>query len=275
LRAKLWGTRGSIAVAGPDTIRYGGDTSAVELRCVGDRLFILDGGSGIRALGVAPDTRRIDILLSHLHMDHVQGLPFFAPLLDPEFEVHIWGPASTTRTLRQRIARYLSPPLFPVRVRDLANVRFHDVTPGEFEIDGIQIVADLISHPGATLGYRLTEGSSSLAYMSDHEPSMGRAEIPTKPEWTSGFGLAEGADVLIHDAQYSDEEYASRVGWGHSSTSHLAAFTAMAKPGRLVTFHHDPAHTDDDLDVLPEALASKMTSDSELVPGTPGLVIDV
>lgn len=275
MRAKLWGTRGSIAVAGPDTIRYGGDTSAVELLCSGDRLLILDGGSGIRALEVAPDTRRIDILLSHLHMDHVQGLPFFAPLLDPDFEVHVWGPASTTRTLRQRIARYLSPPLFPVRVRDLANVMFHDVAPGEFEIDEIRVVADLISHPGATLGYRLTDDSSTLAYMSDHEPSMGRPEIPKRPEWTSGFALAEGADVLIHDAQYSDEEYVSRVGWGHSSTSHLAAFTEMAQPKRLVTFHHDPAHTDDDLDVLHEALGSKMTSETELVAGTPGLVIDV
>lgn len=275
MRVKLWGTRGSIAVSGPDTIRYGGDTSAVELQCSGNKMMILDGGSGIRALDVPPDTRRIDILLSHLHMDHVQGLPFFAPLLDPDFEVHVWGPASTTRTLRQRIARYLSPPLFPVRVRDLANVTFHDVTPGEFEIDGTRVVADLISHPGATLGYRLTENSSSLAYMPDHEPSMGQPEIPTQPEWTSGFALAEGADVLIHDAQYSDEEYESRVGWGHSSTSHLAAFVGMAGPGRLVTFHHDPAHTDEDLDILHESLASKVTSETELVPGSPGLVVEV
>lgn len=275
MRVKLWGTRGSIAVSGPDTIRYGGDTSAVELRCMGDRVLILDGGSGIRALDVAPENKRIDILLSHLHMDHVQGLPFFAPLLDPDVEVHVWGPASTTRTLRQRIARYLSPPLFPVRVRDLANVAFHDVTPGEFEIAGIRVEADLISHPGATLGYRLTENSSSLAYMPDHEPSMGQREIPTKPEWTSGFALADGVDVLIHDAQYDDEEYESRVGWGHSSSSHLAAFTGMAAPGRLVTFHHDPAHTDGDLDVLHQSLASKMSGDTELVPGTPGLVVDL
>ena len=275
MRVKLWGTRGSIAVSGPDTIRYGGDTSAVELRCLGDHLLILDGGSGIRALEVAPETRRVDILLSHLHMDHVQGLPFFAPLLDPDVEVHVWGPASTTRTLRQRIARYLSPPLFPVRVRDLANVSFHDVTPGEFEIDGTKIAADLISHPGATLGYRLTENSSTLAYMPDHEPSMGRPEIPTKPEWTSGFALAEGVDVLIHDAQYTDEEYESRVGWGHSSTSHLAAFVSMTRPGRLVSFHHDPAHTDDDLDLLHESLASEIGPETELVPGTPGLVVDV
>lgn len=275
MRVKLWGTRGSIAVSGPDTIRYGGDTSAVELRCLGDHLLILDGGSGIRALEVAPDTRRIDILLSHLHMDHVQGLPFFAPMLDPDVEVHVWGPSSTTRTLRQRIARYLSPPLFPVRVRDLANVAFHDVTPGEFQIDDLRITADLISHPGATLGYRLTEDSSTLAYLPDHEPSMGLPQIPTNPEWTSGFVLAEGVDVLIHDAQYTDEEYISRVGWGHSSIAHLAAFAAMTQPGKLVTFHHDPSHTDEDLDKLHEALRASLPDDIELVAGTPGLVVEV
>ena len=275
MRVKLWGTRGSIAVSGPDTIRYGGDTSAVELRCTGDRLLILDGGSGIRALDVGADTRRVDILLSHLHMDHVQGLPFFAPLLDPDVEVHVWGPASTTRTLRQRIARYLSPPLFPVRVRDLANVMFHDVTTGEFEIAGVRVTADLIAHPGATLGYRLSENSSTLAYMPDHEPSMGLPDLPSRPEWTSGYALAEGVDVLIHDAQYNDDEYASRVGWGHSSTSHLAAFADMTAPRKLVTFHHDPAHTDDDLDTLHEVLASKLKREMELEPGTPGLVVDV
>lgn len=275
MRVKLWGTRGSIAVSGPDTIRYGGDTSAVEVRCASDRLLILDGGSGIRALDVAPETKRVDILLSHLHMDHVQGLPFFGPLLDPDVEVHVWGPASTTRSLRHRIARYLSPPLFPVRVRDLANVTFHDVAPGEFEIGAIRVEAALIAHPGATLGYRLTENSSTIAYMPDHEPSMGQSDLPNKPEWTSGYALAADVDVLIHDAQYDDDEYTSRIGWGHSSISHLAAFAQMTGPGRLVTFHHDPSHDDETLDELHESLASILDEGTGLVPGTPGLVVDV
>ena len=276
MRVRLWGTRGSIAVSGPGTLRYGGDTSAIELLCAGDRLIILDGGSGIRTLetGSLPH-ERIDILLSHLHMDHVQGLPFFPPLLDPEVEVHVWGPVSTTRTLRERIARYLSPPLFPIRVRDLGNVTFHDVVPGEFELGSIHITADLISHPGSTLGYRLSENGSVLTFMPDHEPALGHNGFPGDPQWTSGYALAEGADVLIHDAQYEDDEYTERVGWGHTSVSDLAEFVRMTSPGRLVSFHHDPGHDDQRLDALHERLDDRLAGCTELIPGTTGLVVDV
>lgn len=276
MRVRLWGTRGSLPVSGPNTVRYGGDTASVEVRDGEDRLLILDGGSGIRTLETdAQSTTRVDILLSHLHMDHVQGLPFFPPLLDPEVEVHLWGPVSTTRNLRDRIARYLSPPLFPVWVRDLVNVSFHDVLPGEFDLGSIRVTADLISHPGATLGYRLTEGDSVLTFLPDHEPALGNPDFPGSPAWTSGFALAEGADVLIHDAQYADAEYSERVGWGHCSVSHLAAFIEMTKPDRLVTFHHDPAHTDTDLDELHQTLQSRLSNRTELVPGVVGLVVDV
>ena len=276
MRARLWGTRGSIAVSGAGTLRYGGDTSAIELQCMGDRLVVLDGGSGIRALETGPmHHERIDILLSHLHMDHVQGLPFFPPLLDPEVEVHVWGPVSTTRTLRELIARYLSPPLFPIRVSELGNVSFHDVVPGEFELGSLRVTADLISHPGSTLGYRLSENGSVLTYMPDHEPALGHNGFPGDPRWTSGFALAEGADVLIHDAQYDDAEYSSRVGWGHTSVSHLAEFVRMTNPGRLVSFHHDPSHDDERLDALHEKLEDVMAGCAELIPGTVGLTLDV
>ncbi|HEX6220494.1 MAG TPA: MBL fold metallo-hydrolase [Acidimicrobiia bacterium] len=275
MRARLWGTRGSIAVSGPDTIRYGGDTSAVELLCGDGRTLILDGGSGIRALPISGDTRRVDILLSHLHMDHVQGLPFFPPLLDPDVEVHVWGPISTTRSLRQRIARYLSPPLFPVRVRDLANVDFHDVVPGDFEIGDISITAELVAHPGATLGYRLTEDSRVLTYIPDHEPALGNPAISESPTWTSGFSLAKEADVLIHDAQYDDAEYEDRIGWGHSSIAHLAGFARLTQPHRVISFHHDPGHTDADLDDLHSQLSEMLDGVAELVPGTAGLIVDV
>lgn len=276
MRVRLWGTRGSIAVSGPGTLRYGGDTSAIELLCAGDRLIVLDGGSGIRTLetGSLPH-ERIDILLSHLHMDHVQGLPFFPPLLDPEVEVHVWGPVSTTRSLRERIARYLSPPLFPIRVRDLGNVTFHDVVPGDFELGSIHVTADLISHPGSTLGYRLSENGSVLTYMPDHEPALGHNGFPGDPQWTSGYALAEGADVLIHDAQYDDDEYTERVGWGHTSVSDLAEFVRMTSPGRLVSFHHDPGHDDQRLDALHERLDNRLAGCTELIPGTTGLVVDV
>lgn len=275
MRARLWGTRGSIAAAGPGTVKYGGDTSSIEVTASSGAKLLLDAGSGARPLGVACERRdRIDILLSHLHMDHVQGLPFFAPLLDPGVEVHIWGPISTTRTLRERLSRYLSPPLFPVRVRDLPNVEFHDVVPGEFTIDSIRVTADLVTHPGATLGYRLTEDGASLTYIPDHEPAMGNGGFPDEPSWISGYSLAAGADVLIHDAQYTDEEYSMRVGWGHTSITHLAAFAELTSVARLVTFHHDPGHTDDMLDEFHAQLASLLDG-VELSAGTESLSIDL
>lgn len=274
MRLRLWGTRGSIAAGGPDTVRYGGDTSAIEVRTADGSLIMLDGGSGLRPVPAGEDTQRIDILLSHLHMDHVQGLPFFPPLLDPEFEVHVWGPVSTTRTLRERLARYLSPPLFPIRVRDLPNVIFHDVVPGTFHVGEVEVAADLICHPGSTLGYRLTEDDSVLAYLPDHEPAFGATSYPPKPEWMSGFSLADDVDVLVHDAQYDDTEYEGRVGWGHSSITHLAGFAEMVAPDRVVTFHHDPSHTDDMLDALHEQLED-MVKSSTVIPGMVGSTIEV
>lgn len=273
MRFRLWGTRGSIAVAGAETVRYGGDTAAVEVHCSGGRLVILDAGSGIRPIDAGAE--RVDILLSHLHMDHVQGLPFFPPLLDPDIAVHVWGPISTTRTLRERLSRYLSPPLFPIRVRDLANVTFHDVVPGKFDLGALEITADLISHPGSTLGYRLQEGDDVLAYLPDHEPALGNIALASTPGWVSGHRLAEGADVLIHDSQYTDEEYTTRVGWGHTAISHLASFTEQTAPRRLVSFHHDPGHTDAELDAIHSDLRALMPDGTELVPGTAGLQLDI
>lgn len=275
MKATLWGTRGSIASAGPDTIRYGGDTSSIELRTKTGRAVILDAGSAIRRLGIRlAGEERVDILLSHLHMDHVQGLPFFGPLLDPSVEVHIWGPISTTRTLRSRLSRYLSPPLFPVRVRELPNVVFHDVPPSSFEIDTLKISADLITHPGATLGYRISENGAVLSYLPDHEPALGCSTFPNEPDWTSGYELSAGAEVLIHDAQYTDAEYLDRVGWGHTCSSQLAIFAEMAAVKRLVTFHHDPAHSDDMLDEMHEDLRT-LTNGYDLVAGQAGLTIEI
>ena len=275
MRIKLWGTRGSIAASGPETVRYGGDTSAVEVRSTAGDMIVLDGGSGLRPIGAVEVPERIDILLSHLHMDHVQGLPFFAPMLDPEVEVHVWGPVSLSRTLRERLSRYLSPPLFPVRIRDLANVVLHDVIPGTFQIGNIEVRADLICHPGITLGYRLSENGSSLTYLPDHEPAFGEQRYPGPPDWTSGFDLASEADVLIHDAQYDDDEYETKVGWGHSSIGHLAEFAELTGVEKVVTFHHDPGHDDERLDALHERLEATIDGDIEVVRGTAGATLEL
>jgi phosphoribosyl 1,2-cyclic phosphodiesterase len=204
MKVTLWGTRGSLAHAGPDTIRYGGNTACVEVRGDDGGVLVLDAGTGIRRLGVSlpADVRRIDILLSHLHMDHIQGLGFFRPLFIPGMEVHIWGPPSTTHDMHARLSRYLSHPLFPVPIRELAcKLTLHDVPRGCFAIGAFDVYTDLVSHPGPTVGYRIGENRRSLAYLPDHEPALGVRDFPRVGQWTSGFAIANGVDVLIHDAQ--------------------------------------------------------------------------
>lgn len=271
MMVRLWGTRGSLASAGPETVRYGGNTASVEVRTE-DALLVLDAGTGVRRLGasLADYTGRIDLLLSHLHMDHLQGLGFFEPCFRPDVELHIWGPPSTTMDLRERLARYLSPPLFPVRLRDLGSrVSLHDVPLEPFTVGSLTISGQAVIHPGPTVGYRISGPAGVLAYIPDHEPALGAPSFPLAPEWTSGHELAAGADLLIHDAQYTEEEYAGRVGWGHSSIEQTWAFATQAQAKRLVTFHHDPGHDDDELDAIISDLDTR--DGPEVIGGREGL----
>lgn len=251
MQVTLWGTRGSIPAPGPETYRYGGNTSCVEIRGSEGTLLILDAGSGILRLGASlPDSlRRVDILLTHLHLDHILGLGFFGPLRDQDCQVHIWGPASTTFSLKEGLSRYLSPPLFPVFMRDLQSDPFlHAIAGNEFEIGEFRISSAPVVHYDPTLGFRIASSGASMAYLPDHEPALGVDDFPMSGEWTSGYALAEGVDLLIHDAQYTREEYQDRVGWGHSSIPDAYDFAAMTGVNHLVPFHHDPGHSDTDLD---------------------------
>ncbi|HEY1013866.1 MAG TPA: MBL fold metallo-hydrolase [Herpetosiphonaceae bacterium] len=252
MKITFWGTRGSLATPGPETSRYGGNTSCVEVRGADDTVLVLDAGTGIRRLGInlPKQLRRVDVLLSHLHMDHIQGLGFFGPLYNPNVEVHVWGPASTTLHLENRLSRYLSPPLFPIRLRDLpCKLVLHEV-PDSFQVGEFSINAEFVCHPGPTVGYRIAGPGGTLAYLPDHEPAMGLPQFPLSGDWTSGYSLAEGVDVLIHDAQYSSLEDPRHVGWGHSSVEQAIQFAMHTKIKHLVLFHHDPAHNDEVLDHL-------------------------
>ena len=272
MRVCLWGTRGSIASAGPDTVRYGGNTACAEVEGRDGTIVVLDAGTGVRRVGnTYKEPRRLDILLTHLHMDHIQGLGFFAPFFRRDFEVHVWGPPSTTQDLRTRLTRYLSPPLFPVRLRDVAaRLELHDAPMGRFEIGGLQVTAQTVIQPGQTLGYRISDGESTMTYLPDHEPALGAEGIPDRADWTSGHDLAAGADLVLHDAQYTTDEYEERVGWGHSRVTDAVDLAKLARAQRLVTFHHDPAHNDETLDEMLGVARARAGDALEVMPGREG-----
>jgi phosphoribosyl 1,2-cyclic phosphodiesterase len=250
---KIWGCRGSVPTPGPDTVTYGGNTSCVEVQLGGDEAVVLDAGTGIRALGldlVRRGTRRIHLFLTHLHLDHVEGLRFFAPLWDESVSLDIWGPRSPLLSLSEQIQRAFSPPLFPRDLREVpASVTFHDL-PGEAWLhDGLTLTSDLVLHPGPTLGFRLEVGTASLVYLPDHEPALAGIERRSL-DWISAGSLARGADIVLHDAQYVEEEYAAKMGWGHSSVDDAVAFCRTVGASQLVLFHHEPERSDRELELM-------------------------
>jgi ribonuclease BN (tRNA processing enzyme) len=262
-------------------MRFGGNTSCVEVWGDEGTVLVLDAGTGIRRLGaqiiqVDNPPRRVDILLTHLHMDHIQGLGFFAPLRSAGYEVHIWGPASTTQNLWMRLTRYLSPPLFPVRLREVeCSLELHEVPDGDAQIGEFTISTALVCHPGPTVGYRIAGRMGVVTYLPDHEPALGVSRFPLGPDWTSGYALAEGADLLIHDAQYNEAEYNERVGWGHSSLQQALKFAALAGVKHFVPFHHDPAHTDEYMDRFISDSIEYERPQFAVTPGTEGTTLAI
>jgi len=256
MKVKVWGARGSVPSPGPETTRYGGNTSCVEVTLEDGTVLALDSGTGIRNLGtvLADEGTRINILLTHLHMDHIQGFVFFAPAFRPSSEIVIWGPAAADAPLQDRIARYISAPLSPVEVRELpCGVEFREAPHSEWQIGTATVRAASVTHRGPTLGYRIDEGETSLCYLPDHEPALGAHIEHDDPDWISGYELAHGATLLLHDCQYTDDEYPDHVGWGHSRLSDTLAFAHRVEPEQVLLFHHDPLHSDDFLDSLHES----------------------
>jgi phosphoribosyl 1,2-cyclic phosphodiesterase len=250
MKLKVWGARGSVPAPGPHMNRYGGNTSCVQLTLASGEELILDAGTGIRTLGLdLTGKSRIHILLTHLHLDHIQGLMFFPPCFRADAEITIWGPSSPEASLEDRVARYISAPLSPVEVRELpCSVAFRDTPATEWELGGAQIRSEAVTHRGPTLGYRITDGDETVCYIPDHEPALGASLADLEPEWISGFDLARNADLLIHDCQYTDAEYPAHVGWGHSAVSDALTFAHRVEAQRLLLFHHDPLHSDEFLD---------------------------
>jgi phosphoribosyl 1,2-cyclic phosphodiesterase len=276
MRVAFWGTRGSIATPGPETTRYGGETSCVAISGEDpEHLLVLDAGSGIRRLGQQIDdsVTRIDVLLSHLHLDHIVGIGFFAPIFRPNMSITIWGPRATT-SLMERLGRYLSPPLFPVRLRDVAaTLELLEVPDAPFSLGEFAVSADPVIHPDPALGYRIQAADTVVAYLPDHEPALGPM-FPSDPAWTSGAAIAHRATLLIHDAQYETAEYADRVGWGHSTVTDAVAFAGLAEVETLALFHHDPTRTDAGVDSL-LAQAQQASARVAVVAAREGAIIEL
>ncbi|HUL01923.1 MAG TPA: MBL fold metallo-hydrolase [Gemmatimonadales bacterium] len=257
-RVTFWGTRGSIPTPGAGTARYGGNTPCVAVETARGDLVILDGGTGIRALGVELVERQngavsAEILLSHAHWDHIQGLPHFKPFFAPGNRVRIWGSRQGTTSLEAILRQQMDPAVFPVPLDALsAALTVQQVEPGEFTVGAFHVGAMRLRHPGTTLGYRMTPvaGGPSMAYVTDNELGSG-GSYGTPATWRETFvAFLRGVDLLIHDAMYTPDELESHRGWGHSTFEEALAVAAEAGVQRLVLFHHEPEHADSAMDKL-------------------------
>jgi len=258
LRIQFWGTRGSIPSPGQKTVRYGGNTPCVEVRTEGGWLVILDAGTGIRELGRSLLERSNgtpvagDVFLTHAHWDHIQGIPFFAPLFQRGNHFTIWGSESLQRSVDQVVRDQMSPVVFPVTFEELdARIDFEMIAAGARRSGtGYDVEAFEVHHPGGALGYKFTEpgGSHAFVYVSDNE--LGAPEkYADDPTWRTRFlKFVQGATVLVHDTTYTTEEYDHHHGWGHSTFRDAVELALDAGVKTLVLFHHEPRRTDDELD---------------------------
>jgi CheY-like chemotaxis protein len=258
---RFWGTRGSIAAPGPDTIHFGGNTSCVELTTDDQRRFVLDCGTGARPLGLhwlakVPSPIRACILIGHTHWDHIQGFPFFAPLFIPGNEFSVYAPNGEGNSLHQVLAGQMEFTYFPVDLGQLpAALTYFDLAEGVHEIGGARVEAQYLNHPVAALGYRIQADGVTVVYLSDHEPFSDTLwrhdEPPGKIESILHEGdrrharFMAGADLVIHDAQYTPEEYPAKKNWGHSTYEYVVGLAAAAGVRTLALTHHDPTHGDE------------------------------
>jgi phosphoribosyl 1,2-cyclic phosphodiesterase len=258
---RFWGVRGSIACSGPRTVRYGGNTSSLEVRC-GGRLLMFDAGTGLRYLGNAlanngPASTPLDadLFLTHTHFDHVCGLPFFRPFFQPNNRFRLWaGHLAEGMTLRRVLGEFMMAPLFPVPPQVFrARMEYREFKPGETLTPGpgIALRTAMLNHPDGATGYRIEFGGRSVCYLTDTE------HVPGAPD-RNILALIAGADLVIYDSMYTDAEYGTYVGWGHSTWQEGVRLCRAAGAKRLAVFHHDPEHDDDMLDGVARDLEKEM-----------------
>jgi phosphoribosyl 1,2-cyclic phosphodiesterase len=276
----FWGVRGSTPCPCEANSRYGGNTACVALEVAGEDPIVLDLGTGLRFWGETQPqdgTFHATALLTHIHWDHVQGLPFFVPALQPGAVLDVYGPPDGGMTLEQAFDEFMRPPFFPVRVRDLlGEINFHDVTDTDLAIGGAKVRVRPVPHTGATNGYRIEWEGSSVAYISDHQ-SPREADGEGEDIAEAVLELCDGVDLLIHDTQYWPAEWANKRDWGHCTVDYAVRVAKATGAHRLVLFHHDPGHDDADVDrMLAHARAAAAGSGvEEVLAAAEGLTISL
>lgn len=281
-RLKIWGVRGSIPVPGPGTVRYGGNTSCIEVRADGE-LIVLDAGSGIRELGLALENEfgsrpiKLSLLITHVHWDHIQGFPFFVPAYNDKNEIQILGYDGTGSGLREILKGQMATPFFPVALHDLpGKINIRKLESMDFKIGNVRVRSRFMNHPGVCVGYRILTSKGSIAYLPDHEHydafklhsakshllSPEQTQKRAREDRAELVKFLQGSDILILDTQYTDDEYQAHVGWGHGSLSSAISLALDASIRKLVLFHHDPTHDDDMIDKMLQT-ARKIAAKSE------------
>ena len=251
----FWGCRGSLPTPGKRTNKYGGNTTCVEVRLSDGTLIVLDAGTGIRNLGKHlvqhPNGSDIYLILTHPHWDHLMGFPFFAPAYSSKYKIHIRGGPIAKDTVQKYLEHQMQPPYFPARFRSMkAQFDFTHGIPMVKQIGQAEVTPIALSHPNGGYGYRIVEGSTTFVFLTDneidydHEGSLARYEY---------INACKGADLLVHDAQYTDKEYEKTEGWGHSTYSSATRLAIQANVKRLGLFHHDPDRDDASLDRILQA----------------------
>lgn len=268
MKVRCWGARGSIPVSGAEFLRYGGDTSCLEIRSKNDEVLILDAGTGIRALGcelIRQQRHSLTLLFSHYHWDHIQGLPFFKPLYHPQASLRLGGSEGTRSEFVRVLSRALRPPLFPVAFDKvparIESVHFADET---LQVDSLTVRRIAASHPNRAAGFRIEEDGRSLVYLTDNELSLRHRGGLNFADYAA---FCKGADLLIHDAEYLPEEYPQRRGWGHSHIEDAVRLAKEAGVAVLGLFHHNQERTDEALDALQERCRGLLSA-----PGDPSCV---
>jgi phosphoribosyl 1,2-cyclic phosphodiesterase len=251
MRIKVWGCRGSLPTPGRDTVRYGGNTTCLEIRLNDGTLIIADAGSGIRRLGTTlleeENLTELHLFVTHAHWDHLTGFPFFGLAYSSKYRIHVRGGPRAKRSLAKYLKRQMGPPFFPVPFKAMkAKFLFTDADPRRTSIGSAQIIPVRLNHPGGGYGFKLIEGNKAFVFLPDNELDLAYEHGRTKKEYVD---FCRGAALLMHDAQYTDDEYEStKVGWGHTKLSSAVELGIRAEVQRLGLFHHDPNHTDEDMD---------------------------